>query len=342
MAGDTKVAFNPNSAFEAFKALTVGRDHNKGALEIVYENGQGKLSCINHHFWNRAANNNNDNVATTQRAVRSLLQTAVQTELDQILATVRENGAAAGQDLNEQDLNEKIDAIKAAFDNAIKMKHEDGTDNYSVLQRKEIKQIVLNVSLLKEHLTIDALQNMNVEQLANLSTNKSALQQLANLSTNKSALQQVKSFQENELVLDDPTPELSVDGDKTVSANIEAESAKKRNIGADAYEKLKNMLDVGGKERCNKNDVFECLNAAVDRMIGGPRRPEGFDQRLMVVVDSLASSKPDSSARRGALVELSELLDEFKAGLDKEHADLYAAAVLGFKARLETVDMNPS
>lgn len=153
------------------------------------------------------------------------------------------------------------------------------------------------------------------------------VEQLANLSTNKSALQQVKSFQENKLVLDDPTPELSVDGDKTVSANIEAESAKKRNIGADAYEKLKNMLDVGGKERCNKNDVFECLNAAVDRMIGGPRRPEGFDQRLMVVADSLASSKPDSSARRGALEELGELLDECKVGLDKEHADSSAAAL---------------
>lgn len=55
------------------------------------------------------------------------------------------------------DLSEKIDAIKEAFDKAVKVKGEDDIDNYSVLQRKEIKQIVLNVSLLKEHLTIDAL-----------------------------------------------------------------------------------------------------------------------------------------------------------------------------------------
>lgn len=139
---------------------------------------------------------------------------------------------------------------------------------------------------------------------------------------------------EGGLVLDDPTSD-------AFNTDIKAEQIeKKKNSGVAAYDKLKNLLD--GEESRSKVDVFDCLNDIVNSMIGDSHRIGVYNQRLMVVADSLASSKPGSSDRRDALVELSELLDEFKAGVDKEHADLYAAALLGFKSRLETVDMNPS
>lgn len=171
MAGSTSVSLmSQTSVFEAFKELTVNRDHTKGALELETVNGEKRLSCVNHHFWQRSKN---EGVSSgTQGAVREMLKAAVHGELDHFL----DAALLAGQ--NTDELKEKIAGIKAAFDNAIKSQHENGSANDDVLLRKDIKKIVLNVSELKKNLTLDALRQMSAEQLANLSTDKSAKRQV--------------------------------------------------------------------------------------------------------------------------------------------------------------------
>lgn len=174
MAGPTSVNLMSTSAFEAFRQLTVGRDHNKGALELEFDKGGGKtLSCVNHHFWQHSKN---EGISSgTQAKVRELLQDAVHGELDHFLEAACEKAVEGGG--NADEMRAKIAGIKEAFDKAI-MPEPSCQD---VLLRSDIKKIVQNVSLLKENLTIDALRQMGVEQLANLATDKAAKRQVENL-----------------------------------------------------------------------------------------------------------------------------------------------------------------
>lgn len=180
MAGDLNVGLNgANSAFQAFRDLTVGRSHNQGTLNLVKnENGEvTELKCANHHFWKFWANDSRSVTMASANELRSVFERAVDIELQKCFEKIlgddsyKKDGVTGAE---RDALLNKMKAIKETFHRAI---FPDGCEETKMaFTRKDIGAIVKNVDKLVsyENLSVDALLAADTQSLCQMATNRNA------------------------------------------------------------------------------------------------------------------------------------------------------------------------
>lgn len=159
----TVAAKNSTELYRKLSELTTGRSENRGTLQVSKDGDSVTLSCVNHHYLSRR-NTFVDSSGQNAFALRNLVRTAVEGELDALGARLKQS--SRGVDANV--IDKKIDQLKAHFKLAILTHAEEGP--YASFSRKDIEKVLLDVDALKENLCVESLLEMSPESLVKLAS----------------------------------------------------------------------------------------------------------------------------------------------------------------------------